>query len=176
MDLLNFLYITHSKGTAYEFAHSPTDFILEFNKTLSKSITADDGDIKLLATTDDQKKNKSIIEANLRLVSDKLEINDLLWRLESALANSKSTLLQEKFNRAKAISSLITNFVLLLVHNLYWINLKTYQKSSLSLKKAFDFAIDIGKDLVSKFEQRLNKEYNLTAVIESEFKGANIKS
>jgi len=169
MDRLENLFIFSTGSTKYDFAHTPIKYVADFNKTISKALSKDDDQPELLGG-DPYKGNEILIQTNVRYITDKLGLNDLIYRLTVAKDNAKtSTVLEEKLNRATAISELIANFVLLLIHNLYWIKLNTYRKSTLPLSRAYNFAIDIGKDLVDKFEKRLNEEYNISNILEAEF-------
>jgi len=175
MDRLNNVIIKSAASYKYDFAHAPAAFADRFNKTISEVLTKDDDDGSLL-DGDPYEKNGIYIESNVRHIKDKLGLNDLIYRLTIASDAAKnSTVLKEKLDRANDISELIANFVLLLIHNLYWIHLKTFKKSTLPLSRAYNFAIDIGKDLVNKFEKRLNEEYDIANILEEQFGKKNPK-
>jgi len=166
MDRLNNVNITADGGIRFDFAHAfIPDFLQLINRGNVGRLTNGLNDFTLITAA-----NSSFIEANERHVSNKLGINDMIYKLTVAFENApNSTILREKLDRANAISRIISNFILSLIHTLYWVNLADFKKSTLPLSRAYNFAIDIGKDLVSRFEKRLNDEYNIANVLETEF-------
>lgn len=171
MDRLNNLIIKdENDNNAYDFAHFPYKYINSTIKSSKERILKDETAIEFKKENFKIDLNMATIGANEQVIENKLGLYDLLYRLQIASKNSGgSSILKEKYDRAKAMREIIINTILSMIHTLYWSNFNEYQKSSMPLNRAYDFAIDIGRELVSKFEERLNKEYNIANILESEF-------
>jgi hypothetical protein len=176
MDKLNNLLINgDNNNNLYDFAHLGFNFsnksIVSSKKRLLKNTT----DKVIEKDNFINEANVPIMNANLQVVENRLGLNNLLYRLEVASKASNSSILKEKYERSRDIAELINNTVLSMVHKLYWTKFEDLEKSSIPLSRAFDFAIDVGSDLVKKYEQRLEQEYNLANILETEFSKAGVK-
>jgi len=181
MDKLNNLYINLPGGVKYDFAHvlynsaddpSVNKFISDMKvKNLNALLKAD---FDLIAAN--RTANVSFMNANIQIIQNKLGLNDLLYRLETASKSAnRPSILEEKLSRAQSFTELLCNFVLLIIHNLYWIKisnaagLRVFEKSSIPLNKCYDFALEMGLEMTRMFEKRLNEEYSIANAIEEQF-------
>jgi len=166
MDKLNNLFITNPDGViVYDFAHVPVSYIDNTILTPARARIIRSVNNNYITGT-----NNAYTNANVEVINNMLNLNQLIYRLEIAYNTSgKSLILKEKLDRAKAMRNVISNSVLLLIHTMYWTDLNKLQRSTISLKKAFDFGISVGQDLCKKFEDLLDKEYDLASILEIEY-------
>jgi len=178
MDLLYNLKITDAAGIKYDFAHVihlRNEFIRDvmFKNRLALFTDADNSLTLLNATAAE---NEAYMNSNIQVVKNKLGLNKLIYNLQSATtAAGGPSILAEKLSRAKVFSELTANFVLLLIHSLYWINIRNAaevvvcEKSSIPLSNCFDFAIKVGMEITRMFEKRIDEEYNIASALEEQF-------
>jgi len=175
MDILHNLNINVDGGIKYDFAHVlylASDFITDMiNKN---SVALLNGALALVAGN--RAENMAYMEANIQLVKNKLGLNKLIYNLQSATtAAGNPSILVEKLDRAKVFCDIIANFILLIIHNLYWIKItdaagnRICEKSSIPLSNCFDFAIKMGKEMTNMFEKRLDEEYDIASALEEQF-------
>jgi len=184
MDILYNLKITVDGGTKYDFAHVlnlTNEFITNMMvKNRAAIFTDADNSLTLLAATSAD--NLAYLNANIQVVKNKLGLNKLVYNLDTAnRAAGNPSILTEKLSRAKIFSELTANFVLLLTHSLYWINIRNAagvivcEKSSIPLTNCFDFAIKVGTEITRMFEKRLDEEYSIANAIVEEFGPKGLK-
>lgn len=101
-------------------------------------------------------------------ITGRIGLSDLIYRITTAQRSNKSSpILFEKLQRAEEFAVLASNFTLELATLLRWVNVtdKELVGSNITPNKALNFAIDIGSELVKKFEQRLDQEYSIAKEI-----------
>jgi len=178
MDKLNnLIFKDKNDNDTYDFSYIPVNFINSIIKSSVKNVLKDATNTSIKNTDFKKEENLAIMAANEQVVENKLQFNDLIYKLEIAAKSTGytgvdgtgSSILVEKLLRAKAMREIIISTVLSMIHSLYWTNFEKSEKGSMPLSRCFDIAIDIGQELVNKFSQRLDQEYNLANVIAQEF-------
>jgi len=169
MDRLNNIAIRNADDATYkfDFAHS----IFTYADTLNTSLVGIllKNDKSGLLSTGAFANNKATMQSNEQYIADKLGINKLIYGLTQASINAgNSAVLKEKLTRANNIKDVIVNFVLSLIHAMYWIEIPK-KRSTLGLNQILTFALDIGKHITTKFETILDKEYDISKILENQY-------
>jgi len=161
--LKNLIIDTAGALKRYDFAHSAVELFEELNLDTADRLTDGNDAIK-------EASNIASIAYNLQFITNKLGLNDILYRIKIAKNNApESNILKEKYERAETFTKLISHFILLIIHSLYYIDFQKLEKSTIPLNKCLSFGIEIGKLMANKMEERLNDEYNIAKILEAEF-------
>jgi len=150
---------------SYDFAHTIHDYSALVDASL-KNILLKDPVTNGLLDDGVYSVNSGKIASNKRMVSDLLKINKIIYELDRSTENAKnSSVLKEKLERLNNINDVITNFVLSLIHAMYWIDIPK-KKSTLGLGAIKDFAMGLGEDIIKKLLPVLEKDFDIANILQ----------
>jgi len=170
MNKLNDLSFPSGGANRYDFAHVSIDWLNDIYANLDNVLIAANADVQVL--NDD---NRSKIYNNVTAIEEYLNNASKIYNIRQAAITSESLILYKKLARIERFNKIVCNFTLELIQTLYYYNIRTFEKSGLTLTQCVERALKLVKPMSTTLMKELEDEFNLANIQQAEF-GKNGKN